>query len=471
VKYFHENEQAHTITTTVTLRVQILKEKYSSSLGLPFKELLPESAIKLAITELKIKYKKRLFDPLITLWAFLSQVLDTDKSCHNAVSKIIAHLAQEEVEVPSTDTSAYCQARGRLQELLLEKLFNFSAQSLEEKVTTEYLWCGRNVKVIDGSTVSMPDTIENQKEYPQPSTQKERCGFPVAKIGVIFSLVTGATAALCIDVMNTHDIKLARKLYSFLQPNDVLLGDRAFCAYADIVSITKLGCDAVFRKHQSRTTTMRKGKIVGDCDKLVTWHKPKSCPKGLSKDEFDALPPSITVREIYYYIVIPGYRTARVSLITTLLDKEIYPTLEIVRLYYKRWDVELDLRHLKTTLGMDVLRCKTPSMIRKEIYVFLLAYNLLRSLMWNAGTTYTTPPLRLSLQGTRHHLINFIPKLLAASLQKRLRIYRTLLKVIAHKAVSDRPGRSEPRVRKRRPKSYPLMQQPRPQLRKQLQST
>lgn len=337
-------------------------------------------------------------------------------------------------------------------------------------MTTEYLWCGRNVKVIDGSTVSMPDTVENQKEYPQPSTQKEGCGFPIAKIGVIFSLVTGAAVVLCIDILNTHDIKLARKLYSFLQPNDVLLGDRAFCAYADLVSITKLGCDVIFRKHQSRTTTMRKGKIVGDCDKLVTWYKPKICPKGLSKDEFLALPQTIIVREIYYYIVIPGFRTEQVSLITTLLDQATYSTLEIVGLYGKRWDVELDLRHLKTTLGMDVLRCKTPSMVRKEIYVYLLAYNLLRSLMWSAGTSYGTPPLRLSLQGTRHHLNNFIPELLAAISTKRYQLYRTLLKVIAHKAVPDRPARNEPRVRKRRPKAYPLMTKPRHELRKQLQT-
>ncbi len=286
-------------------------------MGLPFKQLLPESVIEQAIGELKIKYKRRLFDPIVTLWAFLSQVLDTDKSCHNAVSKIIAYLAGEGVELPSTDTSGYCQARARLPEKLLEKLFGKAAQSLSEKVATEHLWCGRNVLIIDGSTVSMPDTVENQKEYPQPSSQKPGCGFPIAKIGVIFSLMTGAAIALCIDVMNTHDIKLARNLYSFLKPNDVLVGDRAFCAYADMFAIKKLDCDAVFRKHQSRTTTMRKGKIVGDCDKVVTWYKPKSCPKGLSKDEFDALPPSITVREIYYYIVIPGFRSQRVSLITT----------------------------------------------------------------------------------------------------------------------------------------------------------
>ena len=166
----------------MTLRVQILKDKFNQSLGLPFKELLPKSAIIQAITELKIKYKKRLFDPLVTLWAFLSQVLDTDKTCHNAVSKIIAHLGESEVEIPSlrdaartTDTSAYCQARSRLPEKLLEKLFNSSAQNLEGKLAEEHLWCGRNVLVIDGSTVSMPDTVENQKEYPQPSSQKPGC--------------------------------------------------------------------------------------------------------------------------------------------------------------------------------------------------------------------------------------------------------------------------------------------------------
>ncbi len=452
----------------MTLRVEILKQKFSRSLGLPFKELLPSDVIEQTLRELKIRYYKRLFDPVVTLWAFLSQVLDTDKSCHNAVSKVIAYLAEAGVEIPSTDTSAYCQARARLPEKLLENLLSRAAQNIEEEVTIEHLWCGRNVLVIDGSTVSMPDTVENQKAYPQPKSQKDGCGFPIAKIGVIFSLATGAAIAICIDVLNTHDIKLARILYKFLNPLDILLGDRAFCAYADLVAIKKLECDALFRKHQARPTSMRKGKIVGDCDKLVIWYKPQRCPKGLSKDEFDALPQTITVREIYYYIVIPGFRTERVSLITTLLDARTYSTLEIVSLYGQRWDVELDLRHLKTTLGMDVLRCKTPSMVRKEIYVYLLAYNLLRSLMWSAGTTYGTPPLRLSLQGSRHHLNNFMTQLLAAPNTKGERIYRTLLKVIAHKAVPLRPGRSEPRVRKRRSKAYPLMTKSRHELREQL---
>ncbi|URD53607.1 IS4 family transposase [Chroococcidiopsis sp. CCNUC1] len=454
----------------MTNRVKILKQKFSQSWGLPFRELLPESVIEQAIDELKIKYRRRLFDPFVTIWVFLSQVLDVDKSCHNATSRVIAYLVSEGVEIPSTDTSAYCQARARLPEELLQKLFGKVAQDLEEKVTAEDLWCGRHLKVIDGSTVSMPDTVENQKAYPQPKSQKPGCGFPIAKIGMIFSLTTGAAIALVIDVLNTHDLKLARKLYQFLNPFDVILGDRAFCAYADLVTIKNLDCDAVFRKHQSRKTPMYRGRIVGESDKLVTWHKPKRCPQGLSEDAFAALPSTLVVREIYYYIIIPGFRTTSVSLITTLLDTKIYPTLELVRLYDLRWDVEVDLKHLKSTLGMDVLRCKTPLMVRKELYVYLLAYNLLRTLMWLSGTTYGVPPLRLSLQGTRQHLNHFIPQMLANSGVKRHHIYQTLLTIIVHKPVPHRPGRAEPRVRKRRPKAYPLMNQPRNQLRQQLQA-
>jgi hypothetical protein len=279
--------------------------------------LLPESAIQEAIDELKIKYRRRLFDPIVTLWAFLSQVLDADKSCHNAVSRIIAYLVNEKGEIPSTDPSAYCQARLRLPEELLQKLFGKVARDLEDKVTTEDLWCGRHVKVIDGSSVSMPDTVENQIADPQPKSQKPGCGFPIAKIGVIFSLATGAAIALAIDILNTHALQLARKLSQFLNPLDVLLGDRAFCAYADLVLIKNLGCDAVFRKHQSRKTSMLRGRIVGESDKLVTWHKPKKSPQGFSEDAFAALPSTLVVREINYYIIIPGFRTSSVSLITT----------------------------------------------------------------------------------------------------------------------------------------------------------
>ena len=455
-------------TSNIPNRVQILKEKFTASVGLPFRDLLPEATIQAALKTLEIKYRRRLFDPVVTLWAFLSQLLDADKSCHNAVSRVIAWLSSETVELPSQDTGAYCQARQRLPEKLLQQLFSKVAEGLQAKVTFKHLWCGRHVKVIDGSTVSMPDTEENQKIYPQPSTQSPGCGFPIAKIGVLFSLATGAAIALAIDVLNTHDVKLARRLYEFLNPDDVLLGDRAFCSYADLVFVKKRQADAVFRKHQGRKQELRQGKVVGSRDKQVIWHKPKTCPKGLTKEEFAALPLTLTVREVHYYIATPGFRTQQVSLITTLLDAQAYSTFDLVKLYEFRWDVELDLKHLKTTLGMDILRSKTPAMVRKEIYVYLLAYNLLRSLMWEAGTVYGVLALRLSLQGTRQHLDNFIPQLLASCGNKRRRIYRILLAMIVHKPVPERPGRSEPRVRKRHSKAYPVMQQPRCVLRQQM---
>lgn len=455
-------------TSTLPNRAQILKQKFSQSMGLPFQELLPASKIEQAVKELSIKYKNRLFSPVVTLWAFLSQVLDADKSCHNAVSRVISWLSSLELEIPSTDTSAYCQARKRLPEKLLEKLFLDSGESLERKVAEEHLWCGRHVHIMDGSTVSMPDTPENQKAYPQSSSQKSGCGFPIAKIGVLFSLATGAAIALAIDVLNTNDIKLARRLYEFLKPKDVFLGDSAFCSYADFVWITRLGCDAVVRKNNARCQNLKGGNRVGRNDKIITWNRPKTCPRGITKLEFHDLPKTLIIREISYSVNTPGFRTKSVSILTTLLDTQAFPTTELIKLYQQRWDIELDLRHLKTSMGMDILRSKTPEMARKEIYAFLLAYNLIRSLMFDAATTYNTPPNRLSLQGTRHHFNNFINQFLSVKESKYCRLYRTLLKVIVHKTVPERPGRVEPRVLKRRHKAFPYMINSRHLLRKKL---
>lgn len=455
-------------TSTVTNRAQMLKEKFRVCLGLPLRELLPESGIEQVVKELGLKYRNRLFNPVVTVWAFLLQVLDVDKSCHNAVARVIAWLCSEQVEIPSTATSAYCQARKRLPEKLLQKLFEESAENLLFKVNPSNLWCGRHVQVIDCSTVSMPDTVENQQAYPQSGKQKPGCGFPIAKIGALFSLATGAAVALAIDILNTNDIKLARRLYQSLKPLDVLLGDSAFCSYADFFWLQQRGCDAVIRKHHGRCQRLQGGFIVAKNDKILTWLKPKTCPRGLTKEDFAALPKTQKIREVFYSIEQPGFRTQSVSLITTLLDTDDFPTTAFTQLYRSRWDVELDLKHLKTSLGMDILRCKTPDMVRKEIYAFLLAYNLLRSLMWDAGTAYSSPPLRLSLQGTRHLLDNFIPQFLSVCPPRRSQLYLTLLKVIVHKLVPYRPGRVEPRVTKRRPKAYPSMPQPRSLLRQQL---
>lgn len=288
---------------------------------------------------------------------------------------------------------------------------------------------------------------------------------------MLFSLATGAAFALAIDILNTNDIKLVRRLYQFLKPLDVLLGDSAFCSYADFFWLQQRGCDAVVRKHNGRCQRLQGGVFVAKNDKIVTWHKPKTCPRGLTKEEFSALPKTQKIREIFYSIEQPGFRTQSVSLITTLLDTDAFPSVALTQLYRSPWNVELDLKHLKTSLGMDILRSKTPDMVNKEIYAFLLAYNLLRSLMWDAGSAYSSPPLRLSLIGTRHLLDNFIPQFLSVCPPRRCQIYLTLLKAIVHKLVPYRPGRVEPRVTKRRPKAYPSMPQPRSLLRPQLLAT
>ncbi|WP_250126516.1 IS4 family transposase [Chroococcidiopsis sp. CCMEE 29] len=422
--------------TNIPNRVEILKQKFTNSLGLPFRDLLLESTIREALNAENLSYRRRLFDPFVTLWVFLSQVLDTDKTCHNAVSRVITWLASVDAEIPSVDTSAYCQARKRLPENLLSRLFANVARDLGYQVTSEHLWCGRHVKVVDGSTVSMPDTLENQAAYPQPSSQAFGCGFPIAKIGALFSIATGAAVAVVVDVLNIHDIKLARLLYQFLNPGDVLLGDCAFCSYADLIFIQNYNCDAIFRLSQARKNQVERcrRKPISSFESIEVWRKPSTRPKGLTPEEFTSIPKTLTVRVIKYYIPSPGYRTKYVILVTTLLDPEIYPTTEIMRLYGQRWEVELDLKHLKTTLGMDVLRGKTPQMVRKEIYAYLLAYNLLRTVMWEAGTTHKVDPLRLSLQGARQHLDNFIPQLAWASNKKRVQLYQTLLKTIVHKS-------------------------------------
>ncbi len=215
----------------------------------------------------------------------------------------------------------------------------------------------------------MPDTPLNQKAYPQPSSQVEGCGFPIAKIGALFSLATGAAVALVINVVNTHDIKLARVIYQFLNPGEVLLGDCAFCSYADMFFIQNYDCDAVFRLSQTRKNEIERGrrKPLSSFESIEVWHQPKTRPKGLSPEEFAQLPKALTIRVIKYYIPSPGFRTKHVTLATTLLDSKVYPTTEIMRLYGQRWQVELDLRHLKTTLDMDILRGKTPEIVRKEI--------------------------------------------------------------------------------------------------------
>ena len=271
-----------------------------------------------------------------------------------------------------------------------------------------------------------------------------------------------------IAAFNTSEVVLARQLYHNLLPGDVLLADRAFGTYVDLVLLQSQQADAVFRRHQSRKSDFRRGKKLGIGDHIVTWHKPKRCPNGMTAKEFAKLPDSVQVREVHLLIRQQGFRTKEIILVTTLVDSKVYPKAKLAQLYKLRWEVEVDLRHVKTTLGMEMLRGKTPQIVRKEIYAHLMAYNLLRTLMWEAAKKAGVSPLRVSLQGTRQHLSNFIFNLAHAAPKKRQRLYRTLLTVVSHQVVPHRPGRLEPRLKKLRPKAYGWMQQPRAVLKRKL---
>ena len=468
--------------------------KFTRSVALPFQEVLPSKTIEEVIIELGIKYRSRLYNPIVIIWSFLSQVLDTDHSCKNAVSRIIAYLVGEGQERPSENTGAYCRARIKLPELLFKKLVDISAENLEKEVDKKSLWHGRHVKSIDGSSVSMADTEENQKAYPQHSSQKEGCGFPLAAIGVLFSYCTGAVIGITIDTWSTHDINLARQLSKYLEVGDILLGDRAFCAYTDICLWIKQKCDVVSRLHQGRVTKGKKRPkhtIIEDSnnqnkkkkrsrkaphDRLILWEKPKIKPKDISQKDFDSLPKDLVLREVHAYICIPGFRTKEIIVVTTLLDSIEYPASDLLKLYDDRWSAEINLRHIKTTLEMDILSCKTPEMVRKEIYTYLLAYNLLRTIMYQAGNLCARDPVRLSLQATRQHLKNFTPEFIRKTKvpgQKiyKIKIYKIMLETVADSYQKPRVGRVEPRVKKRRPKAYPLMQEPRSILRDQMKAS
>jgi hypothetical protein len=457
-------------------KVKQLRRKFSQSVGLPIKDALPESAIESALAAEKYTYRQCFFDPILTIWAFLSQTLDSDRSCRKAISRVMAYQSDLSEQPPDAacssltpDTGAYCKARQRLPESVLKRLYQRVSQQLEKGVDKTRLWFGRRVFLADGTTVLLPDTPENQAVYPQHPNQKEGCGFPLVKLVVLFSLTTGAVIDAICDVWSFYEPALLRLMCDCLKPLDVLVCDRLYCSYADIFFWGyQQQVDVVFRLHQARKLDFRKGKRLGKHDRIFTWEKPKRRPKGIAQLLYDALPPSLEVRVIRFTVDHRGYRSKTILVATTLLDSITYPKNEIAALYERRWEAEIDLRHLKTSMDMDMLRTKSPEMARKEIAIYFLAYNLIRSLMDQAAKTCNQDPLRLSFKGTLQHLNTFLPLLAMATLKKRKYFYETLLCLVGNERLPDRPHRFEPRVVKRRPKSSRWMQEPRAVLKQKL---
>jgi hypothetical protein len=407
--------------------------------------------------------RQRIFSLPVTFWAFLSQILSPHSTCREAVRKVAALLHLEHNRQIDADTGAYCQARSRLPLALLEKIGRRLANALDNNTPAANLWQGRLVKVVDGTTLSMPDTAANQKRWPQPNSQKQGCGFPMIRLVGLFSLASGALLQTVTDTFFSNENNLFERLFMFLDAADVLLADRNFCSYGNLSALLSQKVDVVMRMHQSRPADFRKGKALGKNHRLVCWQKPTKKTRAITQQQFDLLPAQITLRMVRLHINAPGFRTHHIVLVTTLLDTRLYPAQALFELYRRRWEVELFLHDIKTTLKMDVLRCKSPAMIQRELAMHFIAYNLIRSLMLEASLCYHVALDRVSFKGTVDTLRHWAPVIaqVQAKPKRRAALINALLLVIATDQVPLRPYRREPRAVKRRPKPFQLLNKPR----------
>jgi hypothetical protein len=307
----------------------------------------------------------------------------------------------------------------------------------------------------------MSDTNENQQDYPQHVGQKEGCGFPLASFVAAACLATGVILNAAIGTFSCHDLTLFYHIRDCLVSGDIFLADRGFCAYMELALFQERGVDSVVRLHASRhKNEFRNGKVsAAVSDRTVIWNRPAKKPEGLRREDYARLPDTLKIREITYMVTVPGFRTKKVTIATTLLDSDNYPVADISFLYFQRWQIEINFRHLKTTMQMDVLRGKSPEVVKNEFWAHILAYNLTRRLMNKSGERYKVEALRLSFKGAIQHMLIWwsIP----GSNNRRNPKAANLLFLISREILPDHSFRVEPRVIKRRPKDYPLMVKPR----------
>jgi hypothetical protein len=433
-------------------------------------EYLRQQDLTAAAAAADYHWRNRLWPPMQMLWAFLVQVLHPGWSSAAAVAEVLAeHAAAGQPLKASADPSAYCQARQHVPESVDRHALRTVGQRLQAKVGESYRWCGRRVWVVDGSSCSMPDTPELQAAFGQPTGQKAGCGFPVAKLVAMFCWASGAVLDVAIGAYRGNELSLWRQLWDQLQAGDVVLGDRFFGAYGELALLAARGCDGVFRLWGSRASKLdlRRGQRLGPQDRLLVWSKPQERPRTLSPEEFTSLPATLTVRVLRFHTQVKGFRSRTVLVATTLRDPVAYPREQIAALYGDRWTVELRLRDLKTTLRMEVLRGQSPDVVRKEILLHFLAYDLIRALMWQAAQEHGRPLHRLSFAGTMQRFQAIAPYLcLFRGTARATEMYQLLLFWIASDIVPDRPHRVEPRVVKRRPKPHKLLTRPRKEMRK-----
>jgi hypothetical protein len=406
--------------------------------------------------------RERVFTLRLSFECFVWQMLKPKTSCREVVRQVQALLRLSGRRPIAQGDSAYIQARQRLAMERLEEAVAATAQSADRRVGSGALLAGRPVKVVDGSTVQLPDTPQNQKRYPQPSSQKPGCGFPVLRFVTLMSLSSGAILRVMMDSLRGHDLRLFHRLWEFLKQGDIVLGDRAFGEYTTLAQLPQKGVDVIARLHHQRKVDFRKAQRLAKNEALLLWTKGCMQSHILSAKQWRQMSDQITVRIIRFNATIRGFRNRRVTLVTTLLDAKLYPAEQIIALYARRWSLELCLRDLKSTLGMEFLRCQSPRMAQKELLAYLIAHNLVRCLMAQAVAHYQVPLESISFKGSLDALRQYSSALAQARSQKMRRcLWEDLLLNLARDLIRSRPLRREPRAVKRRPKAYPLLNQPR----------
>lgn len=402
----------------------------------------------------------------VTLWAMLSQALFTDvqRSCLAAVQRVAVYYALLGRKVSSTNTGAYCRARAKVTEGVVQRLAVGVAERCEAAVPDDWLWKGRSVKLIDGSTFSMPDTESNQEVYPQANTQAAGVGFPILRAVAVTSLITGMVMELATGPYagkETGETALLRSLFHIFQRGDVALFDRYYAGWFMLALFQELGMDFVTLLHQLREADFSQGKRLGKGDHIVAWAKPAK-PRWLDAETYNRLPDKLEVREIEVNVDIPGFRSESLVVITSLRDHRTYSRKDIAQLYRRRWLVELQLRDIKATMDLDVLRRKTPAAVRQELWTGILAYNLVRQSILQSALAADRQPCQLSFAASLQMLANTwvlaaVPPLVTISARERLIALR-VLNGHSH-CVGNRPNRIEPRAVKRRPDPIALLKE------------
>ena len=441
--------------------------------GLPFAEVLTAQDIQQACDAEGVCFgqaARSIYTPALVLWAFLSQVLSADKSCRAAVLRILVVLVALERGPCQLDTAAYCRARAKLPAALLRRLTLRVGQQLEAAVPKPWLWKGQHVLLADGTTCSLPDTPENQQAYPQPPTQKPGLGFPLIRMVVLLSLATAGLQGLAFgryEGKETGETALFRALLEQIPQGSIILADRYYCSYFLIALLQQSGVDVVFRIHQGRKYDFARGRRLGPDDHVVSWHKPQR-PKWLDAEVYAALPATLTVREMRIQVRQPGYRVRELVVATTLCDASRYSKEEVMDLYHERWHVELDIRAIKESLGMEPLRCLTPFMVEKELWTYWLGYNLVRKASAQAALEQGLQPRQISFTATKQAIVEAWKEMTLGSREQRRTLGQALLRALGKEEVGNRPDRCEPRAVKRRPKPHRLLTMPRHEARAEL---